>query len=195
MKKFIYFLPTLLLSFCFFSCEKIPLEYYQACYETVCKYTTCDYEEGDRLVYECSEGLLDTLVVTRITKDYKWDRLKNDEEEPPEPGMSYATINYGLYSPDESKRATFFVIGMSLIHEDYQGNELSGFVGLDNYNKNPSEGCGASFEMKTLSNEDIWRSVPQMIDSVTYAELKKNIGLYFFRDRNGNTWTYKKKLK
>lgn len=192
-KKLLSYLPVLLLPVLLASCD-IPAQkdFYRASYATVCSYSVNNYHEGDRIVFECSEGYLDTLEVYQVTKRFMENKLSGDSGS--DSPNRYAEVFVHFYPLSESKKAMSVSLVLYLYHDEE--NELEGEVVYYDYiNSKASSGC--MFRKPTIPSEKIWRTdcVGELTAEETFAEVKKDVGLYSFRNNLGTVWSYKKKLK
>lgn len=193
MKKFIYFLPTLLLSGSFVSCDTpAQKDYHRAAYATICSYSVNNYEKGDRIVFECSKGYLDTLEVRQVTSKFSENRLSGDDGS--DSSNRYAETIVFLHTPADSEKAVSVTLDLYLYRDEEY--ELDGeVIYYDFLNSETNAGC--MFRKTTIPTEKIWRTdyVGAFTSEETFAEVKKDVGLYTFRNNVGTVWTFKKRLK
>lgn len=183
MKNLFKILSMLACAMLLFSCQDEPLT---PDYETLCSFTTDNYKVGDRVVFERTNGQLDTLIVKLVeqklyakSSKYLDDSAKN--------ANTFAEIRIEM-SDDEGNNGWYHLVLACSLHYKFE-YLMDGIFTWDNSHKDPYHD-GADFILKSISS-DVLRTRDMY---VSFAELRKGVGIARFGDRDGEIWTLKERL-
>ena len=160
-------------------------------YEILCSFTVDNYDVGDRLVFERTNGQLDTLIVTLVDKEL-YATKPSEIPDSAENMRTYAEVRIEM-SDQEGPYGWYNLIIDGRLHYNYEFL-LMGVFTWNNYHKKPYSD-GAHFYLKSLPTE-ILRTDEYFEENkiITFAELKKGKGLVRFGDRDEEIWTLIKRL-
>ena len=150
-----------------------------------------NYKVGDRLVFERTNGQLDTLIVTLVDKEL-YATKPSEIPDSAENMRTYAEVRIEM-SDQEGPDGWYNLIIDGRLHYNYEFLLMGGFT-WNNYHKKPYSD-GAHFYLKSLPTE-ILRTDEYFEENkiITFAELKKGKGLVRFGDRDEEIWTLIKRL-
>lgn len=160
-------------------------------YEILCSFTVDNYNVGDRLVFERTNGQLDTLIVTLVDKEL-YATMPSELPDSAQNMRTYAQVRIEM-TDQEGPDGWYHLAIDCALHYNYEFLLTGGF-GWNNSHKKPYSD-GADFRINSLPTEILrTNEYFEDIKIITFAELKKGKGLVRFGDRDGEIWTLKKRL-
>ena len=182
MKKYYLIVLAALALFC--SCEQEEL--FTPNYETLCSFTVDNYKVGDVIVFERTDGQLDTFFVKIVEQELFASSASNLSESSKD-GNKYAEVRIKM-TDDEGDDGWYQLIINCTLHYQYE-YLLGGEFTWKNSLKYPSFD-GSNFKLNSLPAE-ILRTEDA---TITFAELKKGEGIIRFGDKDGEIWALKERL-
>lgn len=192
MKNLFKILSMLACAMLLFSCQDEPLT---PDYETLCSFTTDNYKMGDRIVFERTNGQLDTLIVKLVEQKLYAESSKhlNDSAEN---GRMFAEVRIEM-SDDEGNNGWYNMQLIFSLHYNYF-YLLNGVCTWTDSHREHGYFEGAGMSLGAIPADIMITNDPKYPsetgEPVTFFELKKGVGLIRFGDRDGEIRTLKERL-